>query len=130
MEREVLPWHWIKLYMSSHLFESFSKMIDKLPAKGIFSAMEREYQMLENDLATNRPVPKQEAHSILTYYRFLNAARSGTLPGPTLLPPGDMAFFRKTTERLIEAGELPARAKEQFDAVFSLPLLQSLVDVY
>ena len=116
--------------MDSHLFESFSKMIEKLPAKGVISAMEREYQMLENDLATNRPVSKHEVHSILSFYRFLDGVRSGREISPTVLPPGEMVFYRKTTERLIEAGELPAEAKERFDAVFSIPLLQSLANVY
>src|SRR5690242_4724315 len=117
-------------FMSSHLFESFSKMIDKLPAKGVITATEREYQMLENDLATNRPVSKQEVHSILSFCRFLAATRSGLAVSPAVLPAGDMVFYRKTTERLIEAGELSAEAKEQFDAAFSVPLLQSLADVY
>lgn len=116
--------------MNSHLFESFSKMIDKLPAKGVISAMEREYQMLENDLATNRPVPRKEAHSILNFCRFLVAVKSGLNVSPAILPPGDTAFFRRTTDRLIKAGELPVEAREHFDEAFTVPLLKSMVDVY
>jgi len=116
--------------MNSHLFESFSKMIDKLPAQGVISAAERECQLLENDLATNRPVPKQEAHSILSFCRFLSVAKSGLKVPRTILAPGHTAFYRKTLDRLIEAGELPESAEEQFDEVFTTPLLKSLADVY
>jgi len=117
-------------FMNSHLFESFSKMIDKLPAKGVLSAIKREHQMLENDLATNRPVSRQEAHSILSFCQFLTAIKSDLPMLPVVLSPGDTTFFRRTTDRLIEAGELPADAHDRFDEVFTVPLLQSLVDVY
>ena len=116
--------------MSSRLFESFSKMIEKLPARGVIPATDREYQMLENDLATNRPVPRQEVHSILSFCRFLAAIRSGLTVSPTILSPVHTAFYRKTLERLIEAGELPSTAEEEFDEAFTFPLLKSLVDVY
>ena len=105
-------------------------MIEKLPAKGVISATEREYQMLENDLATNRPVPRQEVHSILSFCRFLAAIKSGLTVSPTILSPVHTAFYRKTLERLVEAGELPPIAEEQFDEAFTFPLLKSLVDVY
>jgi hypothetical protein len=116
--------------MSTPLFDTFSKMIDGLPPKGIIPATEREQQMLENDLATNRPVPKKEAHSILSFCRFLAAVKSGLKVSPTVLSPTDTAFYRKTMGRLIEAGELPGNAQEQFDETFTVPLLRSLVDVY
>ena len=116
--------------MNAHLFESFSKMIEKLPAEGIFAATERECQMLENDLVTNRPVSKQEVHSILSFCRFLAAAKSSRLVPRAVLPPGHTAFYRKTMERLIHAGELPASAEEQFDESFTGPLLNSAVDTY
>ncbi len=116
--------------MNSHLFESFSKMIDRLPAKGVLSATEREHQMLENDLATNRPVSRKEAHSILSFCDFLAAIKSGLKMSPVVLPPRDAAFYRRTTTRLVEAGELPNNAHELFDETFTLPLLQSLEDIY
>jgi hypothetical protein len=116
--------------MNSYLFESFSKMIDKLPPKGVILAAERECQLLENDLATNRPVPKQEAHSILSFCRFLSVAKTGLKVPRTVLAPGHTAFYRRTLDRLIEAGELPETARPQFDEFFTVPLLQSLVDVY
>jgi hypothetical protein len=116
--------------MSAHLFDAFSKMLDGLPAKGVIPATEREHQMLENDLATNRSVPKKEAHSILSFCHFLTAVKSGLKVPPTVLSPTDTAFYRKTMGRLIEAGELPGDAQEQFDETFTVPLLRSLVDVY
>ena len=115
--------------MYSHLFETFSKMIDRLPAKSVLSALQREHQMLENDLATNRPVSRQEAHSILSFCQFLASIKAGQPMAPVVLPPSDTAFYRKTTGRLIEAGELPADTHGRFDEVFTAPLLQSLVDV-
>jgi hypothetical protein len=116
--------------MSAHLFDAFAKMLDDLSAKEVIPATEREHQMLENDLATNRPVPKKEVHSILTFCRFLKAVQSGLTVPPTVLSPTETSFYRKTMERLIEAGELPGHAKEQFDEAFTVPLLRSLVDVY
>jgi hypothetical protein len=129
MEQELLN-QTHKDFMNSHLFESFSKMIDKLPAKGVISATERELQMLENDLATNRPVPRQEAHSILSFCQFVTAMKSGLPVAPTVLSPGHTAFFRKTLDRLIEADVLPEGAREQFDEAFTVPLLKSLANVY
>ncbi len=116
--------------MNSHLFESFSKMIDRLPVTGVISATEREHQMLENDLATNRPVSPKEAHSILSFCNFLTAIKSGLRMSPVVLPPTDTAFYRRTTTRLVEAGELPVKAHELFDETFTVPLLQSFERVH
>jgi hypothetical protein len=116
--------------MSSHLFESFSKMIDKLPVEEVIPAAERECQLLENDLVTNRPVPKQEAHSILSFCRFLTVTKAGLKVPCAELPPGHAAFYQKTLERLIAAGELSGSAQEQYDEAFTVPLLRSATDVY
>jgi hypothetical protein len=116
--------------MNTHLYESFSKMIGKLPAEEVLSATDRECLMLENDLVTNRPVSKQDVHSILSFCRFLSAAKSRRLVPSTVLPPGHTGFYRKTLGRLIEAGEMPESAEEQFDGAFTAPLLKSAADVY
>jgi hypothetical protein len=42
------------------------------------------------------------------------------------LPKTHTAFYRKTLMRLIEAGELPAVAQEQFDRTFSSDSVNSL----
>ena len=116
--------------MSTHLFESFSKMIDQMPARGIIAAVELQRRMLADDLAHKRTLLKKEARSVFSFCRFLRAAVLGHSMPPVLLPAPDTAFYRQTTERLIQAGELPATARDQFDAVFSMPLLRSVVDVY
>lgn len=86
--------------------------------------------MLENDLATNRPVSPKEAHSILSFCSFLTAIKSGLRMSPVVLPPTDTAFYRRTTTRLVEAGELPMKAHELFDETFTVPLLQSLEKIH
>jgi len=86
--------------------------------------------MLEEDLAHQRPTPTKEAHSVLSFCRFLRAFKSGLKVSPAVLPPTDTAFYRRTMERLIEAGELPEQAQEHFDEAFTVPLLKSLVKIY
>ena len=106
--------------MSAGLFDAFSKMIDGTPVKGILPATERELQILENDLATDRPVPKNEVRSLFIYCSFLQAVKSGFQVAPVALPPTDAAFYRKTTVRLIAGGELPGIARERFDETFTV----------
>jgi len=104
-------------------------MIDKVPPEAIIAVMEREAQMLADDLARGRMPLEGEAHSILSFCHFLEAVRSGVEISPVVLSMTDTAFYRKTTERLIEAGKLPENAKVQFDIVFSKPALKSLSSV-
>jgi len=112
--------------MGAHLLNSFSRMIDEMPAEAIVAVVEREGQMLADDLAHGRTSPDGEAHSILSFCRFLEAIQSGMEIPPVVLPIMDTAFYRKTTERLIKAGKLPGNAKERFDVVFSRPALKLL----
>jgi hypothetical protein len=62
----------------------------------------------------------------LSFCRFLQAAQSGAEISPVGLPLDDTAFYRKTTERLVAAGELPPNARDQFDQVFTVPALKLL----
>ncbi|HEY5297119.1 MAG TPA: hypothetical protein VIK59_04275 [Verrucomicrobiae bacterium] len=39
-----------------------------------------------------------------------------------------MAFYREVVVRLIEAGELPSKAKSQFDRTFSAGFLKALAN--
>jgi hypothetical protein len=105
--------------MSVQLFESFSEMIDKIPAKGVLVAVELERQMLQNDVAAKRTLPFVAVHSILSFCNFLKHTVSGVDSVSTALPLQHINFYRKTIERLIEAGELPCEAKELFDETFS-----------
>ncbi|HLZ55229.1 MAG TPA: hypothetical protein VKS19_12170 [Verrucomicrobiae bacterium] len=102
-------------------------MIDGIPAEAIVAVVKREAQMLAEDLARGRMPLAGEAHSILSFCRFLEASQSGAKISPVALPMTDTAFYRKTTERLVQAGKLPSDAKEQFDTVFSRPALKALI---
>jgi len=113
--------------MGIHLFHPFSRMIDGIPAEAIVAVVKREAQMLAEDLARGRMPLAGEAHSILSFCRFLEASQSGAKISPVALPMTDTAFYRKTTERLVQAGKLPSDAKEQFDTVFSRPALKALI---
>ena len=112
--------------MGAHLFGPFAKMIDNTPAGAIVAVAERQSQVLAEDLARGRTRFDGEAQSILSFCRFLKAARSGDHIFPVGLPMTDTAFYRKTTERLVAAGELPPDARDQFDRVFSMPALKLL----
>ena len=112
--------------MSTHLLSPFLRMIDEMPAEAIVAVAERESLMLTDDLAHGRMPLEGEAHSILSFCRFLEAARSGAKISSVALPLEDTGFYRKTTERLVQAGKLPSAAREQFDAIFSRPALKSL----
>jgi len=127
MEWELLPFRDDVNPMNTNLFESFSKMIEEIPAQGIIPAVELERRMLAEDLAHSRTVAIKEVRSILSFCRFIEAAQSGVSLPPTVLPATETEFYRRTTARLIEAGELPFEAKEKFDATFSAPLLKTLI---
>lgn len=104
-------------------------MIERLPAGAIIAAVEREGQMLADDLAHGRTQFDSEAHSILSFCHFLKAVRLGAEFSPVVLPMSDTAFYRKTTERLVKIGQLPAAAQQQFDRVFSQPALKLLISL-
>ena len=112
--------------MGAHLFGPFSKMLDKVPVRAIVAVAERQGQVLADDLARGRARLEGEACSILSFCLFLKAARSGADIAPVGLPMTDTAFYRKTTERLVAAGELPPNARDHFDQVFSVPSLKLL----
>ena len=101
-------------------------MIDKVPAGAIVAVAERQEQVLADDLARGRTGLDDDARSILSFCRFLKAAQAGGEISPIGLPMDDTAFYRKTTERLVAAGELPPRARDQFDQVFTVPAFKLL----
>jgi len=112
--------------MGVHLLSPFWRMIDRMPAEAVVGAVQREGQMLADDLAKGRMPLDGEALSILSFCHFLEAARSGVKIPPVALPMEDTAFYRKTTERLVKAGKLPDAAQQQFDDIFSKPALKLL----
>jgi len=112
--------------MGAHLFGPFSKMIEEVPAGAVVAVAERQGQVLAEDLARGRARLDSEARSILSFCRFLKAVQCGDQIFPVGLPMSDTAFYRRTTERLVAAGELPPGARDQFDQVFSVPALKLL----
>jgi hypothetical protein len=111
--------------MSVQLFESFSGMIDKIPAKGVLVAAELERQMVQNDFAQKRTLPLKEVQSILAFCNFLKHTVSGVHSVSTALPLQHVSFYRKTIERLVQAGELPVEAGKLFDETFSAAFLKA-----
>ena len=113
--------------MGVHLFESFREMIDKIDAKGVLTAAELERQMLLNDFAKKRTMPLKEAQSVLAFCNFLKNVTSDVHTVISVLPIQHLAFYRKTVERLVEAGKLPFEAKEVFDETFSSAFLKAAI---
>jgi hypothetical protein len=112
--------------MNLCLFERFMAMIDSLPAKGVLRGFELECQMLQNDLSQKRrTLSLENTRSILTFGNFLKSAASGIGVASSTLPLRNIGFYKQTVERLIEAGQLPFGAKEQFDETFSLAFLKA-----
>ena|ERR1700676_1717061 len=114
--------------MDSCLFERFMGMINSIPAKGVFRAVELECQMLENDLIQKRQnLSLEDTHSILAFYNFLKSAADGICVAPIPLPIQHIVFYKKTLERLIEAEQLPYEAKEQFHETFLSSFVKAFV---
>jgi hypothetical protein len=98
------------------LFDCFSEMILEIPAKSIIRVLGRESYMLEVDLANQRTLPPSDVGSILIFSRFVEAVcRRTHLSSSSAIPHVHMVFYRKVIGRLIEAGELPATAKEELE---------------
>jgi hypothetical protein len=110
--------------MRYDLFIAFSRTIAGIPAKAILRAMELEIWMIQDDLAHNRTMPIEDAFSILGFCQFLRAIRLGVHVHLSALPMEHLPFYRETVGRLIESGELPSDAGEQFDTAFSDGFLQ------
>lgn len=59
------------------LFNSFGRMVEEIPMQGIIGTLELERKMIEDDVAQNRIMP-MEAHSILSFCQFIDAAKQGS----------------------------------------------------
>ena len=103
--------------MKLSLFDSFVDMIEAIPTQAIIWALEREGHMLEEDLAYQRPVPPDEAGSILHFCRFIEAVRNEREIEcfDINLPARHLEFYWKTVGRLVETKEIPSRGKEKFN---------------
>jgi len=112
--------------MNSFLFDSFSEMIEELPVKAVLLAADAQRRMLEDDIANKRLQPGGDVHSILTFCDFLAVTSCGEEVSCPPLPVEHCAFYRKIIQKLVEAGELPYDAQEQFDLCFSEALFRAL----
>ena len=93
-------------------------MIDGLLPKAVLRAVAIERFMLEEDLAQGRTPPSDDTGSILTYCGFLEDVARGELVLPRTIPIEHWAFYQKTVERLVMAGELPREVQEDFETAF------------
>ena len=100
-------------------FSSFCRMIDRLPVKGIYRAIDAQSAMLVEDFALRRPVPWEEVFSILYFYHFVLAAAVETDISPVMVPVEHLEFYRETLHRLVEARELSETALDRFEAAFA-----------
>jgi len=101
-------------------------MIEALPAKAIFRAVEMERRMLEDDVSNKWITLTSEESSVLDFCHFLEAIRLGTDIAPRTLRAEQAEFYHNIVERLVEAEELPSDARERFDAMFSSGFFRTL----
>ncbi len=105
--------------MSPGIFELFCEMITKLPAQAIPNALDLECKMLKDDVEHHRLDPSEDSLSIFSFRQFVRMAKLGhTMHCTKPLPPDHIEFYKKTIVRLIQSGELPQSAMEQFDYTF------------
>lgn len=105
--------------MSVHVFEVFTKLIGNLPQEAIINALDVECQMLADDLNNRRLDSPDAALSIISFRQFVHTVRDGkTMERVKSLPPDHIEFYKETIVRLIQAGQLPQSAMDQFDSTF------------
>jgi len=75
---------------------------------------------VEENLAHYRLGITADTLSILSFRKFVQMAKLGIFLHCSMhLPPEHMEFFRETVLRLIQAGEMPPSAVNEFDQVFA-----------
>ncbi len=103
------------------VFGAFSKMVCNLPAQAIPGALDRQCQMLQEDLELGRLADKEDALSILCFKQFIQMVKKGEVLRCTrCLSPDHLEFYREIIVKLVNAGVLPPVAMEQFEHVFSI----------
>jgi hypothetical protein len=102
------------------LFDCFADMIANIPVQAIRRVLAEESYMLGLDLAQQRPLLPTEVGSILVFAQFVSAGGKcpHSLQISMELPPAQVAFYRKTVRRLIDYGELPRLAADEFEQLF------------
>ena len=92
--------------------------IGLLPAKAVVAAVEREREMIEDDILNERPFPETDTFSIFNFCLFIHAVATGADILPAILPEVHVEFYWQIVVRLVNAGEFPADALEKFNAAF------------
>jgi hypothetical protein len=114
--------------MKTSLFESFAKMIDRVPDKEILKAIELEQGMLEDDFIYKSSLETPEVDSILSFCLFVNASMDGDSISPVELPSRHVEAYRKIVWRLVGAGEKPYGLKNEFDLTYNSGLSNAMAD--
>jgi hypothetical protein len=107
------------------LFEKFTEMVEKLPARAVLKAAQLERQMLESDLAQKRALPMAEVRSIIAFCDFLQNGPSAARASRISVPIQHVGFYRNTIRRLVEDGELSYQAGKTFETAFSAAMLET-----
>lgn len=103
------------------IFRVFSKTIGSLPAQAVLKALEVECQMLQDDLMRYDRELTDDGLSILYFGQYVQMVKTGNIMRCSRhLPHEHVEFYKETIVRLVQAGELPALAMDEFDYVFSL----------
>jgi len=74
--------------------------------------------MIKDDLAYERPIPLEDANSILKFFQFLEAVKRKSPLLQMPLPEAHFNFYAVITQRLVEAKELPPDSCEEFKKTF------------
>ncbi len=102
-----------------HLFPIFSRMISHIPTPAVLRALDVECRMLEEDVENDRLNLTEDTLSILCFEGFVHMAKCGNVMRCSMHLPTDHAeFYKETVLRLVQAGELPDTAAEEFDYAF------------
>jgi hypothetical protein len=101
------------------IFYIFSRVIRGLPGSAIVRALDAECEMLEEDVEHYRAHLTEDILSILCFRGFVRMAKADSVMHCCLrMPPDHLEFYKETIARLIQEGELPPSAKDQFDDAF------------
>ncbi len=101
------------------IFSIFSRVIRGLPAPAILQALEAECKMLEDDIEHYRYQVTEDTLSILCFRGFVQMAKMESFMRCWLqVPRNHVEFYKETILRLVQAGELPSSAMNEFDHVF------------
>jgi hypothetical protein len=112
--------------MKTRRFELFTEMIGCVPAKAVLRAIELEEWMVKDDLLNHRDLLFGDASSILTFSHFLHAVKAGEPFPPGTLPSEHIPVYQEIVKRLMDTGDLPYSAQQQFEEVFQNSFLRQL----